>query len=250
MPLWGRQMVIEPPPLPDQLALAGRRVPLVVLVCPTARTVRLRANGLSGRVELVVPSQRHLPHARQLLVQSRDWLDSQVSRWPCPRPLRPDALLPFDGQERRIAWAPDAPRTPRLDGDRLLVGGPVDALAARLLRWLKARARDDLVAATHDYAGAVGRPVARISIGDPTSRWGSCTAQRPGGAAIAYSWRLILAPAHVRRGIAAHEVAHLVHANHSPAFHALNRQLDPRAGEVRRWLAEHGPALHWVGRDA
>jgi hypothetical protein len=242
-------MVIEPAPLPDRLALAGRRVPLAVLVRPAAGAVRLRANGLSGRVELVMPSARHLPHARQLLVQSRDWLEQQIARWPHPQPLCPDALVPFDGEQLRIAWDAGAPRTPVVAGGTIRVGGPIESLAPRLLRWLKARAREDLVAATHHYAQAVGRSVARISIGDPTSRWGSCAAQRPGGATIAYSWRLILAPAHVRHGIAAHEAAHLVHANHSPAFHALNRQLDPHAKDVRRWLAAHGPALHWVGRS-
>jgi predicted metal-dependent hydrolase len=55
--------------------------------------------------------------------------------------------------------------------------------------------------------------------------------------------------ARVRARVRAHEAAHLVHQNHSPAFHALNRELDPRAAEARRWLARYGAALHWVGRS-
>ena len=66
-------------------------------------------------------------------------------------------------------------------------------------------------------------------------------------ARIAYSWRLILAPPLVRNNVVAHEVAHLVHANHGPEFHALLRQLDPN-GRRERWLEGHGAALHWVGR--
>ena len=41
------------------------------------------------------------------------------------------------------------------------------------------------------------------------------------------NWRLVMAPDPVRRSVVAHEVAHLVHFDHSPAFHAL---LGIRAG--------------------
>ena len=57
--------------------------------------------------------------------------------------------------------------------------------------------------------------VPTVSIGDPGSRWGSCSPHRN---AIRYSWRLILAPPQVLDYVAAHEVAHLIHADHSPAY--------------------------------
>ena len=76
------------------------------------------------------------------------------------------------------------------------------------------------------------------------SRWGSCSA----AGAIRYSWRLILAPEFVRRATVAHEVAHLVHLNHGPDFHALVERLlgaDPRP--ARAWLKREGAALHRIG---
>jgi predicted metal-dependent hydrolase len=87
----------------------------------------------------------------------------------------------------------------------------------------------------------------RVGIGDPVSRWGSCS----GSGTIRYSWRLILAPDFVRRATVAHEVAHLVHLDHGPDFHALVTRLlaeDPRP--ARTWLRRHGAALHRVGRAA
>jgi hypothetical protein len=62
---------------------------------------------------------------------------------------------------------------------------------------------------------------------------------------------LALAPAAVRRATAAHEVAHRIHMDHSPAFHALVEQLygsDPTPH--RRWLRTHGATLHWYGRSS
>jgi predicted metal-dependent hydrolase len=117
------------------------------------------------------------------------------------------------------------------------------------LRWLQAEALADLTSSTRRFAALIDREVAQVRIGDPRGRWGSCAAPRPGEAArIAYSWRLMLAPAFVRDNVVAHEVAHLVHHNHSPAFHALHASLDPHAPATKRWLARHGAGLHWVGR--
>ncbi|WP_294296983.1 M48 family metallopeptidase, partial [uncultured Sphingomonas sp.] len=90
-----------------------------------------------------------------------------------------------------------------------------------------------------------GVTVSAVGVGDTRSRWGSCAST----GAIRYSWRLILAPPAVRRATVAHEVAHRVHMNHSPAFHALVADLygrDPTP--ERRWLKTNGAALHWFGR--
>jgi predicted metal-dependent hydrolase len=236
--------------LPQDLVIAGRRVPVVAIRRAAARLVKLKANSVSGCIELSLPPRGGEDAAAALLKAHRGWLEERVARWPLPAPFAPGALVPVDGVPVRIDWRADHPRAPLIIGGVLRVGGPLESLDARIIRALKARARSDLTAATMALAAQLGRPVARVSIGDQASRWGSCAGwNRAGGATISYSWRLILAPAWVRQSIVAHEAAHLVHPNHSPAFHALNRQLDPRAGEARRWLARHGAALHWVGRS-
>lgn len=239
------------PTLPAELEVAGRIVPVVATRRAGARMVRLKANAISGCIELSLPARGGEEAAATLLKSHHGWLAARIARWPQPQPFRPGATILVDGAPVRIDWQAAHPRAPALAGDRLRVGGPAESLPGRIERWLKARARNDLSAATLELAARVERRVARVAIADPSSRWGSCAGwNRPEGARIGYSWRLILAPAWVRRSIVAHEVAHLVHPNHSPAFHALNRQLDPRAGEARRWLARHGAQLHWVGREA
>jgi predicted metal-dependent hydrolase len=56
---------------------------------------------------------------------------------------------------------------------------------------------------------------------------------------------LIMAPDHVRRATVAHEVAHLRHMDHSPAFHALVDELhDGDVAAARHWLRAHGRDLH------
>ncbi|MBR7518504.1 DUF45 domain-containing protein, partial [Mycobacterium tuberculosis] len=80
----------------------------------------------------------------------------------------------------------------------------------RVEAWLRREALRLLSADTADYAARAGVTVARVAVGDPRGRWGSCAAS----GAIRYSWRLALAPAAVRRATAAHEVAHRLHMNH------------------------------------
>ena len=92
-----------------------------------------------------------------------------------------------------------------------------------------------------EIAAHAGLRVGRIGIGDPRSRWGSCTHDGD----LRYSWRLILAPDHVRRATVAHEVAHLRHMDHGADFHALVDELhDGDVGAARAWLRREGRGLH------
>jgi hypothetical protein len=59
-----------------------------------------------------------------------------------------------------------------------------------------------------------------------------------------FSWRLIMAPPAVLDYVAAHEVAHLVEMNHSPAFWAVVGRLRPDWREHRDWLKREGGGLH------
>ena len=131
-------------------------------------------------------------------------------------------------------------RRVRLVEDRLEVPGDPEAMASRVRGWLRARARDRLVEASDRYSTALGRPYSRITLRDTRSRWGSCTVD--GG--LMYSWRLILAPPAVLDYVAAHEVAHLRHMDHSAAFWDTVTDLYGDWTPQRRWLREHGAALH------
>lgn len=232
----------------DAVDIDGRSVPVTIVRAPRARRAALRVDTARGEIRLTLPPRVAAAEGLRLIEAHRGWIAEKVARLPLPRPIAPGRSIPFDGRELTIDWRSAAPRTPRIeDGqNRLIVGGPVDGLAARVERWLRLRGLQVLTDETVHFAGLANRPVAGVRVADPKARWGSCSS----GARIAYSWRLILAPAWVRQSVVAHEVAHLVHLNHSPAFHALHRQIlgcDPAS--ARAWLVAHGPGLYWVGRE-
>jgi len=133
----------------------------------------------------------------------------------------------------------------RQEPGRLVLGGPLESLEPRLLRWLKQEAKRVLDSETREYAAKANVTVTRVGVGDTLSRWGSCSSS----GAIRYSWRLILAPDFVRRATVAHEVAHRVHMNHGPDFHALVARLfEGDAKAARLWLKREGSRLHRFGR--
>ncbi len=224
----------------------GRARGLTVLRAPRARSLRLSVDPRDASVCLALPLRAPLRPALDWVEGKRPWVEAELAKLPAPNPIAPGMLFVLAGTPLRLDWARDAPRTPQRRGDTVRVGGPLDALSARLVRWLKREALALLDSETRELAAANAITIARVAVGDPRSRWGSCASSGD----IRYSWRLILAPDFVRRATVAHEVAHRVHMNHGPAFHALTAKLfgsDPAA--ARRWLRTHGAALHWFGRD-
>jgi predicted metal-dependent hydrolase len=128
----------------------------------------------------------------------------------------------------------------------LCVSGPVSGFTQSIRHFLREEARRDLSEAATRYARQVRRSVRSITLRDTKSRWGSCTAR----GALNFSWRLIFAPPLVLDYLAAHEVAHLVHMNHSEAFWSLTHKLAPHSDEAECWLKAHGASLHYYDDGA
>lgn len=220
---------------------------LEVVRHPTARGYRLKVDPRSGRVRLVVPNRARLADAMAWAREHEGWVGARLAKLPQPWPIQPGMIIPFGGVDYTLDWSPSHARGPRITENAIQIGGPIDMMPGRLLRWLRKEALTLFDAETREIGARAAVSIGRVGVGDPATRWGSCSS----GGDIRYSWRLVLAPAFVRRSIVAHEVAHRVHMNHSRAFHALADSLhegDPRA--VNAWLKRHGPRLHWFGRES
>ena len=227
----------------DAFTLGG--VAVTFCVSPRARRLRLRVDPRTRTVLLTVPRRVSTRRAMAWAAGHRDWVEAALAAIPAATPIGPGAQVPLHGRLHSVDWSPGRPRRIEVADGRLVAGGPIEGLEARVLRWLKARAQALLEAETRAVADRAGVAIARVGVGDPVSRWGSCSA----GGTIRYSWRLVMAPDFVRQATVAHEVAHLVHMNHSPEFHALVELLlgrDPKP--ARAWLRREGAALHRIGK--
>jgi len=95
----------------------------------------------------------------------------------------------------------------------------VGAMVAKLVRQHTAE-RVDLTARGAELSRRYQLPSPRSIrfVGNQSSRWGSCS---PANGEIRISDRVADFPGWVLDAVIVHELAHLVEANHSPAFHAL-----------------------------
>ena len=223
------------------LELAGRALPVVVRRLDRAKRMTLRLASDGSEVRISIPTWGRTAEALRFASSRRAWLEQQLATIPPPATLAPGAAIGFRGQRLILQHEPAAKRRPVRHDDVLLVGGPATALAQRVRRWLENEARGLLAEDLQHYCTRAGRPMAVLALSNARRRWGSCAAT--GG--IRINWRLVMAPDFVRRSVVAHEVAHLLHFDHSPAFHACLAQLfEGDLGAANAWLKTEGRGLY------
>lgn len=221
------------------LELGARRVPLLVRRSARARRINLRIDTAAARVELVLPRFVGLDQGLQFAHRHVKWVERQLSRIPPHLPFADGVVLNVLGEPVTVCYRADWRGPATQLAQKLQVGGDQAHLARRVHDWLRAQARRALAAQAHELAGRVGRRIAAIRLTDAQTRWGSCSAN----GTLALSWRLILAPPEVCRYVVAHEVAHLVHLDHSARFWRLVSELVGDVARPRAWLAHYGVTL-------
>jgi predicted metal-dependent hydrolase len=80
----------------------------------------------------------------------------------------------------------------------------------------------------------------RVTVKNQKRRWGSCN---PSNRNLNFNWRLMMTPLWVLDYVVVHELAHLVHANHSKAFWATVEEIYPAWREAKEWLHANGLTL-------
>ncbi len=73
--------------------------------------------------------------------------------------------------------------------------------------------------------------------------WGVCRSRT----GIRINWRLVGAPENVQDYVCIHELCHLAHPDHSPAFWTLVRRCCPDTDHAKAWLKRHGSTLFALG---
>lgn len=220
----------------------GEDIPIRLRRIANARRMVLSLDPLSGDVCLTLPKRTSAATGLSFAREREAWIRNARKRLGAPMTLTPDSEIFYRGARHQIVHLPQNPRGVEVQDDEIRIGGPASHLPQRLTRWLKQTARERMSLLAHEKAARIGHEVTGISIRDTRSRWGSCTSD----GRLNFSWRLILAPDHVLDYLVAHEVAHLVHRNHSKAFHNQVAELTEHAEAGARWLKENGSSLFRV----
>lgn len=228
------------------IEIGARAAPLIARVNRRAKRLILKVDPIAGEIHVTAPSKRALPEAIRFAHERIDWIASQLQDDLRGRPFAAGMTIPFQGASHVIVNDESQRHAVRLDDalfPAIRVGGQPEHLNRRVADWLKREARARLIARVDHHCAALGKKRGRITIRDTRSRWGSCSSD--GG--MSFSWRLIMAPPEILDYVAAHECAHLIHLNHSPAFWRVVRDLGVDCRGAADWLTKEGPSLFVYG---
>ncbi|ESY62898.1 MULTISPECIES: SprT family zinc-dependent metalloprotease [Mesorhizobium] len=203
-----------------------------------------------GHVEVLALTSDEDDDIAGFLERKRQWVLNTVremeritaSRLAVPRFMTGSKIL-FRG--RRICLT-----VRRTDGDRIELtfrngfivdlpswaGDHADKLVASELKlWLKRRVRRDVTEIAAGYKTRFGLEPRSIRVADFANGWGSCG---PEGN-ILINWHLVFAPKKVLEYVVAHELVHLRHRSHGPAFWEFLAFILSDWERSKRWLEIH-----------
>ncbi len=223
--------------------VAGRALPIILRRHATAKRMTMRLSADGKEVRITLPRWGRTAEAVAFAQSRKDWLAGQMAAAAAPIRICDGSAIPYRGVPIIIRHDEAAPRRAAFEDSALTLGGPEASLESRVRRWLESEAREWLGSDLADYCRKAGREIPRLGLSNARRRWGSCA---PDGT-IRLNWRLIMAPDFVRRSVVAHEVAHLVHFDHSPRFHDFLADLfEGEIDNANQWLKREGKNLHHV----
>jgi len=206
-------------------------VPVTVTRNPRARKVWLKMRSCRG-IEVVLPYRVSAAAVPSILERHRIWLLERLAdlqargEAPGQNPLPERIDLPFLGRHFDVVYGRGQRGELRAEGARLRVTVPAEAAgtgALLLQKWLVHLGTTHLVSLCRELAARYNVAVTDVQVRNQSGRWGSCSPR----AAISLNAKLLFLPQALAQHIFVHELCHVTHRNHGPAFRAALRALDP-----------------------
>ncbi|KXV57211.1 hypothetical protein AD948_14795 [Acetobacter senegalensis] len=226
-------------PHTETVLLGDAAVPIIWRPSVRARRLSVRIDPKQQAVIVSYPPAFPRQRALLFLRNQSHWITSRLTLLTRAPLFAPNSIIPICGVPHTIVHQPNARGGAWLEGTRLVVTGEEDFISRRVADFLKKHAQTILGQELRALARSAELFPSRLDIRDTSSRWGSCSSS----GRIMLSWRLIMAAYPIQHYLIAHELAHLKHMNHSPAFWALVDALTPHRRQAEAWLKQHGNQL-------
>lgn len=245
----GAAALAKPQPIRDSICCVlpdGEQIQVLRVRDPRARRLKLSVDERGARLSM--PLRASVQASERFLDEHRQWLATQLRHYAqhAPEPLQAGITdaLPLRGQPLPLRWVQGRVHRLHHDGDAGLAfetpTRPADAAMRRALRdFYEAQARSDIGRWLPRYVPDLPRPPSRITFKAMSSQWGSLA---PDGA-MALDLSLVLARPDAFEYVLVHELCHLIHANHSPAFWREVERRCPHWRDQRAYFNAEGRQL-------
>lgn len=208
-----------------------------------ALTLSLRDGTLTVRAPLRVP----LSALERFVDERQAWIETRQKQIRADiessqRNYDEGEYFRYLGIEYPLVHVDESRKALSFDGEKFVLFRGSRWRAKRLFAdWYSSQAKRILTDRTTLFSETWRIPHARIHVRDMKSRWGSC--RRDG--ALSFNVRLVLSPLPVLDSVVAHELAHIVHRDHSPQFWKFASTLCPEIRHHGAWLKKNGHLLVW-----
>jgi predicted metal-dependent hydrolase len=206
-------------------------------------------------VMIVAPNQTPIDRLDRVVRAKAPWIVRKLRRQsdlPPPPPSREfvsGETFAYLGRQYRLRVIGGEPRPLRLTRGRLEVSIPagLDAehhaayVRAAMLDWYRRRAADRLRPLAATWSERMGVQLGRVHVRDQAKRWGSC--DHAGN--LRLNWRIVQAPKRLIEYVVAHEIVHVLHADHGRTFWAALGRVMPDYEARRDELRKIGPTFEW-----
>lgn len=117
----------------------------------------------------------------------------------------------------------------------------LDYLQKKLICWYKCSAYEVIFQRVNIYKQVLDVKVKEIMIRDLKRAWANCSSR----GIITFSWRLVMAPLEIIDYVIVHELAHLIHHNHSSLFWQTVETIKPDYKQLKKWLKVNENTFLW-----
>lgn len=199
---------------------------------PNIKHTKLRLNVEKQQIIISTHLKTPLQLIKRFLGSSHTWILEQIKIWKPPLQFVPNLSISILGQTYILKHINSITLSVIWEKDEIIIHGSLDQFDRYVRIALKEKIHDLCQTYSYMYAAQLRVKICKLRVKDMKTRYGSCSTK----GSLNYNWRLIFAPLEVIQYLCAHEVAHLVHMNHSKEFWGVVDTLCKDAKKYRQWL--------------
>jgi predicted metal-dependent hydrolase len=238
-----------------ELSIDSRTITYSLIRRARRKTVGIRVTS-ADEVQVFAPQSLGEERIRQIVRDKASWIMRRAEKiaavreaFPQRRFVSGESII-YLGKSYRldIREVKGSSRTaPRLEGDALVVlvrPGAEEAARMKSVRnrisvWYRANADSVIRESVTRFAKVLRCSPRQVIVKEQKNLWGSCSVH----GALRFNWRIVMAPVSVIDYVVAHEMCHLLVADHSREFWRQVSHAMPDHAARRTWLNEHA---YWL----
>ena len=195
------------------------------------------------QVQVIIPQGLSDARIEQIVREKTSWIRDKLRKQSLMKPKKPKEYVSGEafaylGKNYRLKLAQGSSEAVKLTLGKLVIGADAD-IKRELTSWYIHNAEKRLNEKVVRFAQVIGVEPKTVKVKDYKSRWGSCSSLGD----ISFHWAIIMAPHYIVDYVVVHELCHMIHHNHSPAFWQQVEKVLPNYSECRGWLKLNGQEL-------